>query len=259
MEGCRRFGTGRWNKKRQPTQALSCTCMRQLDLPFSFYNHLHTTELHTQQLPFYEPFRLSDFLAQSPQVDPSIHITSKHLPHTQPPRACKAMSAAKTALLLAPAVTSTCTLLLGLDHDLFLRPLTLRSTYRDANRLLPAYWARLMRTGLPRVLAFLSGTAASSVAALALAGPLLRRRASAGWYWVAAGCAAAHLAWVPWVTGPIRAMVDDEGVAVDDDEGETNVDHQARWLRVNLARTLTTDLLGWACAMVAVTKTLAVE
>ncbi|OAA75656.1 hypothetical protein LEL_07644 [Akanthomyces lecanii RCEF 1005] len=169
------------------------------------------------------------------------------------------MSATKTALLLAPAVTSTCTLLYGFDQDLFLRLLTLRSTYRDANSLLPAYWTRLMRIGLPRVLSFLSATAATSIAAVVLARPLLRQRASVGWYAAAAGCAAAHLAWVPWVTGPIRAMVEDDGVAVEDEEGQTNVDHQVRWLKVNLARTLTTDLLGWVCALVAVTKTLAVE
>ncbi|OAA72597.1 hypothetical protein ISF_01670 [Cordyceps fumosorosea ARSEF 2679] len=169
------------------------------------------------------------------------------------------MSAAKTALLLAPAITSTCTLLYGFDQELFLRLLTLRATARDADSLLPAYWRRLMRVGLPRVLGFLAGTASTSVAALVLARPLLAQRASAWWYGAAAGCAAAHLAWVPWVTGPIRAMVEDDGVAVADDEGPSNVDHQRRWLRVNWARTLTTDLLGWACAVVAVTRTLAVE
>ncbi|TQV98908.1 hypothetical protein V2A60_007395 [Cordyceps javanica] len=177
------------------------------------------------------------------------------------------MSTTRTALLLAPALTTTCTLLYGFDQDLFLRLLTLRGTRREANGLLPAYWSRLMRDGVPRVLGFLAATAASSGAALALCGPLLRQRASAGWYGAAAACAAAHLAWVPLVTGPIKAMVENEGVAVEDDEDEddedggpttSNVDHQRRWLRVNMARTLTTDLLGWACALVAVTRTLAV-
>ncbi len=169
------------------------------------------------------------------------------------------MSTLKTALLLAPAVSSTCTLLYGFDQDLFLRLLTLRSTFRDANSLLPAYWSRLMKVGLPRVLAFLSATATTSIAAVVLARPLLQRRGSAGWYGAAAACAAAHLVWVPWVAGPIRAMVEDEGVAVEDEEGLTNVDQQIRWLRVNMARTVTTDLVGWVSALVAVTRTLAVE
>ncbi|KAK8141724.1 hypothetical protein G3M48_009991, partial [Beauveria asiatica] len=52
------------------------------------------------------------------------------------------------------------------------------------------------------------------------------------------------------------AMVDDDGVAIEDEEGLTNVDQQVVWLRVNMARTLTTDLLSWVCAVVAVTKTL---
>ncbi|EJP68717.1 uncharacterized protein BBA_02719 [Beauveria bassiana ARSEF 2860] len=98
------------------------------------------------------------------------------------------MCATKTALLLAPALTTTGTLLYGWDQELFLRPLTLRNTYRDANALLPAYWSRLMTVGWPRLLSCL-----------------------------------------------------------------------VVWLRVNMARTLTTDLLSWVCAVVAVTKTLAVE
>ncbi|KAM3457551.1 hypothetical protein MY3296_000983 [Beauveria thailandica] len=166
------------------------------------------------------------------------------------------MCATKTALLLAPALTTTGTLLYGWDQELFLRPLTLRNTYRDANALLPAYWSRLMRVGWPRLLSCLVGTLASCGAALTVARPLLRRQGSAGWYGAAAVLAAAHFAWVPWVAGPIKAMVDDDGVAIEDEEGLTNVDQQVVWLRVNMARTLTTDLLSWVCAVVAVTKTL---
>ncbi|KAJ6779564.1 hypothetical protein PWT90_10016 [Aphanocladium album] len=162
----------------------------------------------------------------------------------------------KTALLLAPALTTTCTLLYGFDQDFFLRLLTLRSTYRDANRLLPAYWTEIMARGLVRVLGFISATATTSLAAIFLARPTLQRQGTVGWYAGAAACAAAHLLWVPLVTGPIKAMVDDDGVAIEDEEGLTNVDHQVQWLKVNLARTLTTDLLGWVCAVVAVTKTL---
>lgn len=166
---------------------------------------------------------------------------------------------AKTALLLAPALTSTCTLLYGFDQDLFLRLLTLPRTYRDANNMLPAYWSHFMTRSFPQVLGFIAGTASTSLAAIFLARPLLSRQGSFGWYAGAAACAAAHLAWVPWVTGPIKAMVEDEGVAIEEEEGLTNVDHQVKWLKVNLARTVTTDLLGWVCAVVAVTKTLAVE
>lgn len=165
----------------------------------------------------------------------------------------------KTALLVAPLVSSTCTLLFGFDQDLFLRLLTLRSTYRDANSLLPAYWHVFLHRSLPRVLSYITTTAATSLAAIFVARPLLQRRGTVGWYAGAAACAAAHLAWVPWVTGPIKAMVEDEGVAIEEEEGLTNVDHQVGWLKVNLARTVTTDLLGWVCAVVAVTKTLAVE
>lgn len=167
--------------------------------------------------------------------------------------------AARTALLLLPAISSTATLLYGFDQELFLRLMTLRSTYRDANSLLPAYWTRLLKRGLPRVLSYIAATTTSSLAAIYLARPLLQRQASVGWYAGAAACAAAHLAWVPFVAGPVQAMVEDEGVAIEDEEGLSNVEQQIRWLRVNMMRTMTTDLLGWVCAMVAVTKTLTVE
>lgn len=170
------------------------------------------------------------------------------------------MSAAKTALLLAPAITSTCTLVYGFDQELFLRLLTLRSTYRDANSLLPAYWRRLLPDSVPRALGFLAATAATSVGAvLVLAPPPARGGGANGcWYAAAAACAAAHLAWVPWMAGPVRDMLADDGVAIEDEDGLTNVEQQLRWLRVNRARTWTTDLVGWVCALVAVTKTLAV-
>ncbi|ATY62643.1 hypothetical protein A9K55_007309 [Cordyceps militaris] len=153
------------------------------------------------------------------------------------------MSAVKTALLLAPAITSTCTL-----H--------VPGRQQPAAGVLAAAAAGLGAAG-----AGVPGGDGGDVGrggACARAAAGARRGANGCWYAAAAACAAAHLAWVPWMAGPVRDMLADDGVAIEDEDGLTNVEQQLRWLRVNRARTWTTDLVGWVCALVAVTKTLAV-
>ncbi|KAK3196017.1 mRNA splicing protein [Lecanicillium sp. MT-2017a] len=160
----------------------------------------------------------------------------------------------KTALLLTPLVSSTCTVLFAFDQHSFLEPFTRRACYRRSNDLLPSYMKIFSPRCLAQVMSFLGVTTWSSAAALYACRALLRAKGSTRWYGAAAAMACAHLLYVPLVASKARAIMDDDGVAVED-EGSTNADILCSWLKVNVARTVTTDLVGWVCAFVAVGKT----
>ncbi|UNI18739.1 hypothetical protein JDV02_004995 [Purpureocillium takamizusanense] len=194
----------------------------------------------------------------------------------------------RALLLLAPLASSTASLVFGWDQQLFLSLLA-RSTHGEAT--LPGYWRALFPRGVARVLALLAVTAGASAGAALAHGGMLARRGALGWYVAAGALALGHLGFVPAVAGRIRELVERDGeegtssstgrsaraaaVAdlgsgddVDaDKKGEagrssgsgkspkSNVELQREWLRINLARTLTTDLGAWVCAFVAAVKT----
>lgn len=159
----------------------------------------------------------------------------------------------RTVLLLTPLVSSTCCLWFATDEELFLRLLTLPETREHSDALLPAYFRNFVYGGIARVLILLGVTAFASIRSISVARPLLQSRGSLVWYAGAATLAAAHLAYGPAVAWRLQAIVDDERAS-----GRNNVDVLGEWLRVNFVRMWTTDLGAWACAFVAVTKTLSV-
>lgn len=160
----------------------------------------------------------------------------------------------QTALLLTPLVSSTCTLLLGFEQHAFLEPFPRRILYRRSNDLLPSYMKILFPRGLSQVATFLGVTTSSALGALCASRRLLDSRGSARWYAATAALACSHLLFVPLVAPKLKAIIDDDGVAVED-EGSTNADILCAWLKVNMARTVTSDLAAWVCAFVAVGKT----
>lgn len=171
----------------------------------------------------------------------------------------------KTALLLTPLVSSTSTLLLSFDHHTFfspfVHPTVVHNRPAGSNTLLPAYWKSFFVSDVSTVVAFLGITTWTSVGCIYSSRQLLRGKGSLAWYAGAAALATAHLLFVPWVMGPIRSILDNEGGDVDVDaekkpgDKKSNIDTMNGWLRINMARTLTTDLGAWVCAVIAVTKT----
>ncbi|KAJ6438365.1 alpha glucosidase II [Purpureocillium lavendulum] len=181
----------------------------------------------------------------------------------------------KTALLLAPLATSTASLVFGWDQHLFL---SLLAASPQGEAALPGYWRALFPRGVTQVFALLGATAGASAGAAWAHGALLRRRGALGWYAAAGLLALGHLAFVPAVAGRIKDMteadtdaaadvnVGAEGTTTEKAEAETEAQDNKRgrpdvvrlqreWLRVNLVRTLTTDLGAWVCAFVAAIKT----
>lgn len=164
----------------------------------------------------------------------------------------------KTALLLTPLVSSTCTLLFAHDQDVFLRIFTTPAVSNLGNGILPPYIRRFVPLGLKRVFGFLSVTIGASIASSYVAAPLLTAQGSLRWYQASAVLATAHLVFAPLVVPRLKAMMEGVETVTNDDVDETkkrNVVVLKEWLVVNGIRSLTTDLGAWVCCFIAVAKT----
>lgn len=165
----------------------------------------------------------------------------------------------KTVLLLAPLVSSTCSLFFGRDEHFFLSGLTKQPHRAGANKIIPSYFGYFFERGVFGVLALLGVTCSASVGAIYYAKPLLEEKGTLWWYGGAASMAVAHLLFSPWVIPSIKAL--DAAKATSDKAGqddgqETNAKHLEEWLRVNFVRTVTVDLAAFLCAFIAVGKTM---
>ncbi|KAI2628057.1 putative integral membrane protein [Hypomontagnella submonticulosa] len=154
-----------------------------------------------------------------------------------------------TLLRVIPVISSTCQLWFGWDQYEFLQ-LFLKSDIRShSNQLLPSYFKTFFDRGAPRVVALLLTTIVSSAANLRYAPDnILRERGSFIWYSAAIGFALGHQVYFPFVVPHIRAITADAK-----DKNTTELGH---WLYVHNWRTLTVDLAGWICALVAAVNTL---
>ncbi|KAH6893281.1 hypothetical protein B0T10DRAFT_269547 [Thelonectria olida] len=158
----------------------------------------------------------------------------------------------RTLLMVTPLISSTVTVWYSWDQDFFLGLLTRRIEPAKANAILPSYITGMFYRGTAAVVGVVAVTFWSSLANIWLYRPVLQSHGSLRWYAWAAILSAGHIAWVPGVAWKLKAVMDDAS----EDEGTTNVGMMDRWLRVNLARMVTTDLSAWVCAVVAVTSTL---
>ncbi|KAF4466319.1 integral membrane [Fusarium albosuccineum] len=161
----------------------------------------------------------------------------------------------RTLLLVAPLVSSTCSLWYAHDQDFFLKLFTQAPVDRKkANEILPTYIKTFFDSGVWYVVSLLGITFWTSLANIWLERPLLESRGSTAWYGWTAALALGHLAYVPAVAWKLQALWEDNAAAA----GTDNVGMLGRWLTVNMTRMLTTDLGAWLCAVVAISRTLAV-
>ncbi|KAL2207673.1 hypothetical protein CC79DRAFT_1321728 [Sarocladium strictum] len=157
----------------------------------------------------------------------------------------------RTMLFVAPVVSTTCTLLFARDQDFFLSLFTEKnvpaSHQSHINTILPNHYSRFFRKGIYGVVGFIGATAwLSSGSAYRLG----REHAAFKWYAGAAALAVGHLGFVPWIAPRVQKLAEGE-------EGkQENVEVLREWLGLNYLRMWTTDLGAWACALVAVMKTL---
>jgi hypothetical protein len=161
-------------------------------------------------------------------------------------------------LLLAPLLSSTCSLLFAWDQHIFMHILTHPELSDRCNAILPTYWRVLFPRSLPQVVSLLGVTTWASVAAVVHHGSLLRKTGALHWYVGSAVLAAGHLVFVPLVAPAIKYMMEDEGGRPRErklaEPGHRNIDMQGRWLGYNMLRMLTVDLGAWVCCLVGVVK-----
>jgi hypothetical protein len=161
----------------------------------------------------------------------------------------------RTALLVAPLISSSCSFWFALDQGFFLRVFTIPTVKEPhGNSVLPAYFKRFFDTGVSRVLGLLGVTISTSLTAVFRHSELLEHRGSYWWYAGAAALASAHLAFAPAVMPSVKALRDKaDGKGASDRDG---VNWLQEWLGVNAVRTWTTDAGAWICCLVAVGMTL---
>ncbi|KAI0873968.1 hypothetical protein GGS24DRAFT_501319 [Hypoxylon argillaceum] len=129
-----------------------------------------------------------------------------------------------------------------------LRLLPVMSTTSSlCNQLLPQYFTSFFARGAPRVLGLLATTVISSGAILRHANDTQVNDARL-WYIAGLSFAIAHLAWVPSILPPVRA--------IENDAKGQNVAHLEHWLRLHAWRSLTVDVGAWICCVVATIRSL---
>ncbi|KAI4861086.1 putative integral membrane protein [Hypoxylon rubiginosum] len=154
-----------------------------------------------------------------------------------------------TLLRIAPVISTTCSLWFGWDQYEFLQLFLKPDIQGHSNEMLPSYFNTFFGRGARRVVGLLLTTILTSAANLRYAPDgLLHERGSFIWYSGAIAFALGHQIYVPFILPSIKAITGDAK--------EKNVNELKKWLYVHNWRTLTVDLAGWACCIVAAVKTL---
>ncbi|KAK6957178.1 hypothetical protein Daesc_002464 [Daldinia eschscholtzii] len=151
-----------------------------------------------------------------------------------------------TLLRVAPLVTSTASIVIAGDSDLFLSALiSLKQHRTKVNEIGPRYFETFFWKGLPYI--FL--TYGLSVTC-GLVNSYSRWHA-VSWKWYAAGSllAFSHFAFVPKIMWKVKDAID---AKEDPNGGATNA--LQGWLDVHHVRTALVDVPGWACFLVGTVK-----
>ncbi|KAI1801986.1 hypothetical protein F4811DRAFT_531572 [Daldinia bambusicola] len=153
-----------------------------------------------------------------------------------------------TLLRVAPLVTSTASIVIAGDSDLFLGALLSLKQHRSrVNEIAPRYFEVFFWKGLPYI--FLTyGLSATCGLVNAYS-----RSHAASWNWYAAGSALAlaHFAFVPKIMWKVKDAID----AKEEPNGGGASALQG-WLGVHHVRTALVDVPAWACFLVAIVKAL---
>ncbi|QGA16182.1 hypothetical protein EYB26_003849 [Talaromyces marneffei] len=149
------------------------------------------------------------------------------------------------ALVVAPLISSTCTLWYAFDQHHFLSIFTTHSD-REIDKFIPDYFTQFFTAGLPRVLGLLGTTCVSVAANYYYRYEFLIANQSLKWYLAGAALAASHLSFAPLVLPQIKEL-----------QGKNGVCHRSKqvlseWLYYHDIRTYTVDLAAWVCFAVAV-------
>jgi hypothetical protein len=111
-----------------------------------------------------------------------------------------------TALRLTPLVTSSFALWHSWDQFFYLVHFTVPETRQKSNELLPAYFAKFFPKGAGIVVGNFAVTICAAIANLR---SNQLPPAAAGWFKLGLWITAAHFLFVPLVSGPVLAIIED--------------------------------------------------
>ncbi|KAI1472774.1 uncharacterized protein F4812DRAFT_410201 [Daldinia caldariorum] len=154
-----------------------------------------------------------------------------------------------TLLRVVPLVTSTASIVIAGDSDLFLSALLSLKQHRGkVNEIAPRYFEVFFWKGL-RYILLTYGLSATC----GLVNAYSRSHAAASWNWYAAGSvlALAHFAFVPKIMWKVKDAID---AKEEPNGGAANA--LRGWLAVHHVRTALVDVPSWACFLVATVKAL---
>ena len=148
-------------------------------------------------------------------------------------------------LRIAPLITSTASLTFARDQHIFFRA-WLHPPYRsEANILLPRWFAHFLKGGFPFILVFYPGTAALAIANLCVGKGTDEYSKASLWYWGGFLGTVGHFFFATWAIRLLRAVSRDES------KGKST-ENLRRWLDMNYWRSISVDMGGWLCYLVAV-------
>ncbi|KAI1261509.1 hypothetical protein F5Y18DRAFT_401435 [Xylariaceae sp. FL1019] len=144
---------------------------------------------------------------------------------------------------IAPVITSCMAMRFSHDQWFFLSCF-LGENRERTNNIIPSYFKTFFSRGLPEILGLYTLTAGTGIYNF-------YSKPNGAWKWYAAGTALAffHMAFVPFIMPPIKALHDDEPKG----QGATQL---RKWLDIHVIRSNLADVPAWACFTIACMKSL---
>lgn len=147
-------------------------------------------------------------------------------------------------LRLATLLTTTASLMFSIDEYFFLSILLHPSLLPQSNAILQKYFTLFFNRGIFIILSLYVLTIGTAIANLRTD---LQTYGLDWWYGASLVFTFRHFVFVVWIVPPVKRIKEDRW------KGQFSKDLLV-WLKVHALRSLTTDLPGWICFLVAILK-----
>ena len=146
----------------------------------------------------------------------------------------------RVLLGLAPLLLSTATLTFAHDHDLFFRSMLAPRLKAQSTAFIPPFIDTYMLRGGLTIFTLYPSTLMLALFNTWFAGK------SRFWYGLGAACTVGHFLFAKWALGLLEEMRGDKA--------GRGRDYMGNWARMNVIRTMSVDMAGWVCYLIAVLK-----
>lgn len=150
-------------------------------------------------------------------------------------------------LRIAPLLTTNASLMFSIDEYFFLSIFLHPSILPQSNTILLKYFTFFFNRGIFIILSLYLLTIGTATAILTIESAGLQAEGSDWWYGAGLAFTFGHFVFIPWIVPPIKGIREDRW------KGQFGDDLRI-WLKVHMLRSLTTDLPGWLCFLVAALK-----